>query len=323
MSDASADPQALEQQALRWLEGMPTFYRDMVKRSNLVTNRDILVHYRTYRGALYLMFDSVPSELRPSAAMGSALCIIIACYLDYYADTVPRVDLMEEARAHVLDGHPIVSSELAQLPEMWKAYLNAISNGPNFIDFRTTLLEQWDALFEAKLHSIRINTNPDERNDYRTAMAKFTGNMLGGHKHVLDMMHSPGWDPAWTSTALDLAWRMAAVVRIGNCLKSWRQEISLHRDISSTVCATAIEHGVVDWFQLKRGDPSVSIQRIEETRISALGDRTSIEHLQHEQAKMLDAMEAMGRVAFTDLARYVGALRTVVADQMKGSAERR
>jgi hypothetical protein len=309
--------------AQQWLDGMPGFYQELVERSNRVTNRDILVHYRTHRGALYLMFDSVPDELRPPAALTSALCIVIACYTDYWADTVPRPDLIEEARDHIIAGRPIRSPEIAEIPAMWRAYLATVAAGPNFTDFRSALMEEWNTLFDAKLHAILINTDDAATHDYRTAMDKLKGNMLGGHKHVVDIIHSPGWDTSWTPTALVLARKMSAIVRIGNCLKSWRQEVALHRDISSTVCATALEHGVVDRAQLKHGDPQQAIALIETTRIPSIGDLTATEFLQQEQLDMLEDAERLEGVVFTDLGRYTGALRTVISDQMKGAAERR
>ena len=310
--------------AQQWLEGMPFFFQEIVQLTNKATNRDIHVHFRTYRGAQHLMFKSVPDKFRSSAALTSSLGVAITIYIDYWADTVPRRDLIEQAYAHMLTGTSIPeNSKINALPEMWRKYLETIKAAPLVATFFEYLMETWRHLFDAMFYSLFINNTDDYLPTYSIALNRSSGNMLGTHKHIIDMCFSPHWRSEWTQLAFELAEKMTHIVRIGNCLKSWRQEIALHRDISSTVCAIALEHKVVDRKSFKSEDPHVIIRQIETTPIPALGSLTALEFLRKEVLRYFSEIEGMDVSGFVDIANYVNSLKLVLQEQLKGASENR
>lgn len=310
-----------------WFSSLPDSLQRAILATNALTNRDIPVYFRSYHGAHRLAFDVVPEELRTRVAVTSTFSVALNCYLDYWADTAGRSDIVDEAARCIFEREPPKAEELSDLPRIWSGYIQSLEIAPRIDATMDLIMQEWSRFFRSLYYSIEINQDIDALDEpftYRSALANLSGNMLGTHKHVVDMSFSPGWEPAWTDPAIALGREMDKVVRIGNCLKSWRQEISMHADFSNMICAVAIEHGVVDTKALKTEDSSILIARLESTEVESLGGRTIEVFLADRVAALLSSIEvAFGLLHFVDVRRYVDALRQTVADQHQGSVESR
>lgn len=308
-----------------WLQSLPADLQDAINLTNQTTGRDVAVFQRTYNGTLYLMFQTVPPEYQLEAATVSSMGVALDVLLDFWADTQARADLVAGAKTYMLEGENPSLAELSPLVTIWGAYQKRVQQAPLYARFRPLLMQEWAGLLEAMRYAVLVNTDQSTPYNYAIAVEKFAPNMHHNIKHVVDMCFSPAWDEAWTSPALALAQDAQVVTRIGNWLKSWKQELRVHRDITSGVFALALEQGVVSRAEVLDPslDPEPIIQKIETTPIEALGGHSAVSFIEAEAQRIISAIEQLPAPPYMDTLKYAQALHQVILDQSKGDNEKR
>lgn len=288
-------------------------------------NRDVAVFYRTDLGARYLMFTTVPPEHRKIAAALSTLGVAMNVFLDDIADQHQNSTLIDGAKAMMLDGKAVPHDGLTPLNRMWTNYWKHISTSPNFSVFEDLLMGEWGNLLNAMSYSILVNSNAPIDYSLNNSIQNLAPNMHHVIKHVVDMCYSPGWNSSLTPPAMELMREAQIVTRIGNWVKSWRQELSVNRDITSGVFAVTS-----DWNIFTRDElldiniPADEIIRKIESYRDPQSERNPENYLLAlADTYIQEIRETPDYDAFINREQYAAALKQVLQDQADGKDEKR
>jgi hypothetical protein len=310
-----------------WQNNNPPFLNNAIQAvlDHGFGTRDWQVFYRTDLGARYLMFTTVPEIYHNQAAALSTLGVCINVFLDDIADQMGDRQLLKQAQNLILKNEPPSDSTLDAVKDIWEAYLEQIGKSPNFQIYQRLLFSEWEKLLGAMFYSVQVNSTAPCPYNLECAIEKLAANMHHVIKHVVDICYSPQWDPLHTKLALQLARKAQVVTRIGNWTKSWQQELSKTRDITSGVFAVAVDWGIFQRQELL--NPSIPASSIIETIDQYLHPELAINAVQHLYQIAQNHIEEIATEplydAFIDRAIYCEALQHVIRDQAAGADENR
>lgn len=290
--------------ARQWLDTMPESLQKAVKITIEVTQRDFIVFLRVYKGANYLLFSTIPPHLHETVSQVSVAGTTLNIFLDYWADTHNRLDLIANAREYMLQGRPILHPELEHLPFLWEYYNQRVQEAPLIERYRPLLLREWANLFEAMRYSVLVNTDPTLPLSYETSLQKMGANMHYSILSMAEICFSERWEEAWTAQAEELTRIGQSITRISNWLQSWEQELIMHKDITAGVFAVALAHGVVSRAEVQAADSQAIIDRIASTPIPALNNLTAPNFLLAEGQRLLQELYQLNDLPFIDTQRY-------------------
>lgn len=297
-------------------------FRDTLSR--YPGQRHPAVFLRSYEGSKALCLRCVPALSRHTVAVTTTLDIVINVFLDDIADVEGEIDLIHEAREHMMADAPLRSARLAFLGGLWSVYRGAIESAPSHDALRPPILSAWHDFFSALEYSVEVNRGV-RRHTYPDALRYLGPNMLHALKHLTDAAFTPGWPGEDTPELLRFARAAEQVTRIGNWLKSWEQELrqasdphrKMTRDISSGVIALAIDQDILSQEQALREPAALLVPMVRETRVAALGDMAVPDFLMNRALEVIDWIASEGSFSrFVDLPSYARALRAVLEAQL-------
>jgi hypothetical protein len=286
-------------------------------------NRGLDVFYRTSIGADHLTFITVPEHLRVPANNVSIIGIAIDIYIDDIVDKCRDQALFEHAYNFMVHRRRPPQA-LRPLERLFEIYYSTINRSPNFKHYEFMVWREWKGVLDAIAYSVAVNDVTQTVDfTYENAVHQLASNMHHAVKHTVDICYSPDWSDTLTPIARQLMHHAQIVTRIGNWLKSWKQEYLVDRDITSGVFALAIEWGVVTREALLTSDaPEKLIERIDAYQHPERGaiNQHLLERIQHE----LDIIQAIPDVEqIIDRAAYIAALQNVVERQLAATNEKR
>jgi hypothetical protein len=310
-----------------WQKQNPAFLNECI---NLVLTqgfgkRDVAVFFRTDLGTRYLMFNTVPEEYKTIASAMSTLGVAINVFLDDIADQRKDYALISAAHVLMIEGKASHDTNLAPLTRLWDVYSQHIVESPQYEAFKDLLMAEWNNLLGAMFYSTQVNSDAPCDYTLENSIQYFSPNMHHAIKHLIDMCYSPNWNPEMTALAMELAQKAQVVTRIGNWVKSWQQELSVNRDITSGVFAVATDWGIFTREELL--DPMLAanqiIHQIENYVHRELG-HNPVEYLLIQANNLIDEISLHPSYHyFINQEQYVQGLKQVIHDQAAGKDESR
>jgi hypothetical protein len=334
------------QSLLTWKESVDPDLRTVIDIVMASGNRSVYAFYETFGPSLLFMYRTVPAEYVNVAAMLSTMGVALDIAIDDVADQVIDTD---ESRAVINHAAAVIRG--ARVPakvrtkwghrkaetfaDAWSIYASRMAQAPCFQAYRRLWRDEWIKMMGSMWYSLEVNTNPAYPYEFEMALEKLAPNMHLVIKHVVDLCFSPEWDASDTGFALDFARRAERIMRISNWIRSWRAELrqgvtkadeGVGRDITSGVCALALEQGLLTRQELHEADVEELIQRFEANRVEQSLRNIGLEMfdtLMVEVDRYVEANERDAVSGFMNIDVYRRALYQMIADPHVGGNQPR
>ncbi|ESP89339.1 terpene synthase family protein [Candidatus Halobonum tyrrellensis] len=199
--------------------------------------------------------DCVPPDRRELTNEGRLLVSLYVTILNDLSDRRDDHTAFEAAARVPADGRPETGSD-ADDPAVrlaaaaWETLLTRLSDAPRFEAYRETLEANLAATADAQRHTARTADDPTHA-DYEECLAEQSPTMCMDALATVDLICSPGFDPADEPAVREAVRAVEPLGRIGNWLTTWERELA-EGDLANGVVVRAVESGAVSPAQVER-----------------------------------------------------------------------
>ena len=256
--------------------------------------------------------DCVPPRHRDLADEGRILVVLYVTAMNDLSDRREDQAAFEAAARVPTDGRPEVGDDSDEpavrlAAAAWESILARLSDAPRFEEYRGRLERDLAATADAQRHAARTTAGPGCAG-YEECLTRQSPTMCMDALATVDLMCSPGFDPADEPSLREAVRAVEPLGRIGNWLTTWERELA-EGDLANGVVVRAVEEGAVTPADVERARTKPGFRPTFNDLIHESGVERDIDRDWEERYRRADgtAWDADS----VDLDAYVAAMQTV------------